>query len=119
MALSTLVGVEAVNGHKVAHSNAEGVFQDANTQSHHIAINYQHNILAFKFQHGTVLEEGVNGCQIVDAIATLKIMLEQFQARVPSVYNETTIAHLQSAIDAQNARTADRQARGVEGTREV
>jgi hypothetical protein len=42
-------------------------------------------------------------------------LFESLNDAFPSSYNETSLAHIENAIQAQNLRTADRIARGVEG----
>ena len=68
------------------------------------------------FQHGPVKEVGSNGTTIELVISALIARLEGFQ-RGPfaSDYNSRAIGHLSAARQALEERTANRQARGVEG----
>lgn len=66
------------------------------------------------FQDGPAAE-GVNG---LTNEALLKVLIHRtkiLDSQFPSEHNKQAIAALESALAALNARTADRQARGVEG----
>jgi len=69
------------------------------------------------FQNGPVKEFGVNGCHQEDLLAIVIDRLESFQAG-PYKCRENALAltKIQEAMHWLNHRTADRQARGVEGT---
>lgn len=70
-----------------------------------------------KFQDGPVPEVGVTGVSIESVIAVLIHRLEDFQAGPFScVENHSAIFHLELAMKSLQHRTADRVARGVEGT---
>ncbi|WP_375180554.1 hypothetical protein [Enterococcus rotai] len=68
-----------------------------------------------KWQEGPVKEVGVNGVQIVDVLQVAKDRLEDLNKEFPCRENAVTITKLDEAIMWQNKRTADREARGVEG----
>ena len=68
------------------------------------------------FQDGPIKEAGVNGIQNEPVIAILIDRLKYLDGLFPSEYNKAAIHHLQSALDSLEARTKDRQNRGVEGT---
>lgn len=68
------------------------------------------------FQNGPVKEFGVNGCFMEDLLAICIDRLRSFQAG-PFACRENALAltKLEEAMHWLNHRTADRQARGVEG----
>lgn len=68
-----------------------------------------------KWQDGPIKEVGENGAQVVDVIKEAKERLEGLNKDFPCHENAMTITKLDEAIMWQNKRTADREARGVEG----
>lgn len=72
-------------------------------------------IVKFTIQSDPIGEVGINGCQAVDMLEYVKCLFESLNDAFPSSYNETTIAHIENAIQAQHLRTQDRINRGVEG----
>ena len=70
-----------------------------------------------KFQKGPIKENGVNGCHNEDLIA---IVLDRLQCLNQGDFkcreNSIAITKLEEAMMWLNKRTADRKARGVEGT---
>jgi hypothetical protein len=61
--------------------------------------------------------QGQTGAQVVDLIDVAIDRLEAFQGTAfASSYNEASLSHLRAARGAQDARTHDRERRGVEGT---
>jgi len=72
-----------------------------------------------KFQKGPIKEVGVNGITERDLLEIIKHRLSSFQASpFKSEYNHQALKAVQDAIDALDARTKDRENRGVEGTNE-
>jgi len=72
------------------------------------------------FQKGPVKENGVNGCHQEDLIAIVIDRLQCFQAGdFACSENAEALKKLQEALLWLNSRTADRQARGVEGKSEL
>jgi hypothetical protein len=68
------------------------------------------------FQNGPIQEVGVNGCQNEDLIAIVIDRLRSFQdGPFPCRENAIAITKLEETLHWLNHRTADRQARGVEG----
>ncbi|KAB7752772.1 hypothetical protein [Mycolicibacterium mucogenicum] len=58
-----------------------------------------------------------NGAFVEDIIAAAADRLQYYQdSRFASKYNATALLHLDEALRALNARTADREDRDVEGT---
>jgi len=71
------------------------------------------------FQHGPVNEVGVNGCHQEHLLQIVIDRLEAFQSgEYRNGDNANALYHVQTALDALNARTKERKARGVEGTNE-
>ena len=57
-----------------------------------------------------------NGAQTEDVITAAMLRLEFYESgKFSSPYNAAALDHLQEALNALNARTADREERGVEG----
>lgn len=61
-----------------------------------------------------------NGAFVETVIAIAKSRLEYYQtSKFASDYNSRAIRHLEAALEALHERTADREARNVEGTHNV
>ena len=72
-------------------------------------------IVKFTIQSDPIGEVGVNGVQALDMLKYVKCLFESLNEAYHSHYNDTTIAHIENAIQAQHLRTKDRLKRGVEG----
>lgn len=75
--------------------------------------------IRIKFQLGPVKEFGQNGCQIEDVVRILIKRLEGFNRKDGPFRcreNSLVITKLEEAVHWLNHRTAEREARGVEGT---
>lgn len=69
------------------------------------------------FQKGPIGETGVNGCQNEDLLAIVIDRLEYFQNGLYACReNALALTKIQEALHWLEARTADREERGVEGT---
>lgn len=69
-----------------------------------------------EFQHGPVKEGRRQGCQNEQVLAIVIDRLAGFQGgQFPCIENAEAINHLKNAMTCLQARTADREARGVEG----
>ena len=69
------------------------------------------------FQHGSVQDEGVNGCRLEDLIDILVDKLLDFQGRnAACTENETAVHHLSLAKAALEQRRKLREQQGVLGT---
>ena len=69
-----------------------------------------------QFQYGPIKEAGVSG---ITSESLLVVLLDRtliLDSRFPCPENKQAIEYMQKALDAFNARTKDRQTRGVEGT---
>ena len=133
MALETLQGVmktpsglNIIDMNALKNSNPElfpngnqmdyKVFEETIRPHNFIYVRHDVNSLSFTFQNGPVKENGVNGCQVTDILEVVKVIFEGLNEQHPHIENALTVAHIEAALEAQRRRTADREARGVEGT---
>lgn len=88
--------------------------------NHHFAICEQNSTVPLqiiKMQHGPISECGINGIQNVDLINIVIDNLQHFQSgNFCCRENAIALTHLETALLWLNKRTAERKARGVEGT---
>lgn len=108
MALETMKDVKSINGVEITRTYA-------NIEGRPIFVDDDQNLIAFKIQNGPVKEVGVNGCQVEDVVAVAKHIVEQLNTKFPCRENAMMITKLDEAIMWSKKRTADRQARQVEG----
>lgn len=73
------------------------------------------NTISFTIQDGPIKEHGVNGCQVVDLIKVSHHIISKLNNLYPCEENSRTIRNLADALQAQEDRTKNREARGVEG----
>jgi hypothetical protein len=72
------------------------------------------------FQNGPIGVVGTNGITHEVLLAILIDRLECFQdSKYANEYNQRALEHLTNALNALIARTAEREARGVEGTHKL
>lgn len=114
MALETLKGIKTIGGFAVHEDSkdASGPWEEGGP---FVAVHHGDNTLAFKLQNGPIKEHGVNGCQVDTIISAALLIVKGLNANFPSSYNKECIHGLETAIDALERRTKDREARGVEG----
>lgn len=110
MALETLKGIEYIAGHKVSRVRNFGIVHEK------IEIDQENGVISFKIQNGPIKENGVNGCQVDAIIETARLIISGLDDKMPCKENKTALLYLDAAIHELNIRTADRVARGVEGT---
>ncbi len=72
-------------------------------------------VIKFTIQSDPISEVGVNGCQVLDILKYTKCLFESLNEAFPCRENSLTITKIEEAIHWQDARTKDRQKRGVEG----
>lgn len=73
--------------------------------------------LLLSWQDGPIQNGEFTGATLEAVIVACKQRLSAFQStELGSAHNETALDHLEAALEALYARTADRRARGVEGT---
>ena len=135
MALETLKGIKTINGEHIVDMVAlkdthPEMFRPDGSMHYHlfeqmirphnfIYVRHDVNSLSFTIQNGPIKEVGKNGCQVEDIIAVAKTIVEGLQAKFPCRENAMMITKLDEAIMWSKKRTADRQARGVEGKSEA
>jgi len=73
------------------------------------------NKVTFTIQDGTIKSSGVNGIQVTDMLEYIKDVYKSLNGSFPCRENSLTITKIEEAIHWQDARTKDRENRGVEG----
>lgn len=132
MAIETLKGVTKLGGCEVVvmddlrekypdKFNASGAmdyawFEKEVRPGKFVYIRNDVNSIAFTIQNGPTRKKGVNGCQVNALIDAAKHMLEGLNKKFPCRENSIVITKLEEALMWLDKRTADRVARGVEGT---
>lgn len=92
-------------------NDADGNPAGGITQGNGFTISWQNGPLG----RGEVRKEP-SGAFVEDVITAAKARIEYYQAsRFACEHNAAAIAHLELALEVLNARTADREARQVEG----
>lgn len=82
--------------------------------------DFNEHLVEISFQNGPIKENGVNGCQNEDLIAIIIDRLEGFQnTEFKCRENAIAITKLEEALMWLEKRTANRIARGVEGTNKI
>jgi len=135
MALETLKGIDKINGVKVVvmddlrekypeKFNESGSmdykwFEKEIRPTNFIYVRHDVNSLSFTFQNGPIKENGINGCQVTDALALLKHVYEGLNKKYPCRENAMTITKLDEALMWQDKRTKDREQRNVEGRNQL
>jgi len=87
--------------------------------SPYIGIDYEANRISFTLQKGPIKENGVNGCQIDDAIRELRNTLFGLNNMYECEENNYALYGLDSALAWMEQHTKNREARGVEGKNEL
>jgi hypothetical protein len=122
MALETLKGVSELGGFAVMQDrvmDGEAVDWQATDEQRKlqpIYIDHDVNMLSFRIQDGPVKENGVNGCQVDTLIHAARHIVGKLNENFPCEENRSCLKGLDKAIGALEARTANREKRGVEGT---
>ena len=108
----------------MAPKQIEGVMPEANLPHTFITIENATDdkgvapIVSFTVQSDPIGEVGVNGCQAVDMLEYVGHLFSSLNDAFPCPENHETLNAIQTALDAQAQRTANRIARGVEGKNE-
>ena len=84
-----------------------------------IYLRLDKNSISFTLQNGPVKENGVNGCQVDSLIHAAMQIISKLNDKFPCPENDLAVSSLITAINALKARTANREARGVEGTNQA
>ena len=74
------------------------------------------NSLSFTLQDGPIKESGINGVQVDTLIHAARQIIHGFNKKIPCRENALALTRLDEALHWLNARTKDREQRGVEGT---
>ena len=72
--------------------------------------------VTFQIQDGPIKENGYNGCQVDELIAFTCELLQGLNKDLPARETSLAVTKLQEAQHWLDARTKDRETRGVEGT---
>jgi hypothetical protein len=76
--------------------------------------------LTLPFQYGPIAEAGVNGMTLEVLLAICIDQLEGYQSsKFANDYNKEALHFCRYALDQLEARTREREARGVEGTHKL
>jgi hypothetical protein len=98
------------------YTNAIHEAEGKPTQGHLYVTTAGTDVQTTRFQMGPVKEHGVNGTTNEHLIAILIDRIGFLNTQFASPHNEKALGHLQMALAALEARTAERLARQVEGT---
>jgi len=112
MALETLKEYKVINGQNI--HDITGPLRASKKDFIHV--DFDKNTILFKVQNGPIKENGVNGCQVEDLIAVCETIIKEFNTKYPNTFGEQIYLGLHHAMDWSKKRTADREARAVEGT---
>jgi hypothetical protein len=82
----------------------------------HIYLRHDVNSLSFTFQKGPIKENGANGVQVDTLIEAARAILSGLNVSHPCQENAAALVSLGDALGHLSSRTANREARGVEGT---
>lgn len=85
----------------------------------YVSVDHDANAITFKIQNGPIKEVGENGCQVDELIYIARCIISGLNTRYPCRENSCAITKIDEALHWLRARTADREARGVEGTNKV
>lgn len=115
MALESLKNVTEINGEKISY--VQNISEYLNTAEKINGIVHDDaNCLFFKIQQGPIREAGKNGVQVEDVIAVALHIVTELNNNFPCEENDMMISHLGYAVMWSKNRTANREARNVEGT---
>lgn len=112
MALETLKGVTEIGGFEVH----EYCYDQEEAYPSFVQLDQQDNTITFKIQNGPIKENGVNGCQVDTLIHAARHIIHELNKKYPCAENVSANTYLRHALECLEKRTADREARGVEGT---
>jgi len=131
MALETLIGVTEVGGYDIVNmdelrtSNPEMFRPDGSMHYHmfeekirpfkHIYVRHDKNSISFTLQNGPIGENGANGCQVDALIHVARAIIDGLNKKYPCRENSLALTKLDEAVHWLDARTKDREKRGVEG----
>ena len=127
--INSLKGVTEINGKRVMTNEERPLLPggsvdwekfDRMREEFPICIDHEKDMISFKMLTKAASEGGnLANAQLTELIATAKMMLEYLDDKFPCDENYHTIFHLDEALKRQEERTANREARGVEGKNEA
>ena len=106
----------------MSQDNQNHLHIDHNGVTTHMHVGFGNNAeftLNVSFQNSPVKEHGVNGATSEDLLAVLIHRTEILNGNFPCEENALAISHLKHALAVFEARTHNRQARGVEGENKI
>ena len=128
--IESLKGLKEINGHKICvmdelrekfpeKFNESGAmdykwFESEYRDQFDIFLRQDKDSLSFNIMTAPA-KEGGKGCQFTVLISTALTMLKHLNSIYPCRENSITITKLEEALMWQEARTKDREKRGVEG----
>lgn len=113
MGIETLAGLKQIGENRIC----EIQWSEHNRKEPFIFVDHELGIISFKMQRAPIRECGaVHGCQWTVLIEVAAKILEGLNEKFPCKENEHTKHHLTESLRWQDARTKDREKRGVEGT---
>ena len=98
----------------VANAYIKYPYLDSNGNHEFIGVGSSGSSLTVKLQDGAIGENGINGIQLTDLLCIVKDVYKELNASFPCRENSLTITKIEEAIHWQDARTKDRESRGVE-----
>ena len=114
MALEIFKGVKDIGGFSIWQEELK--VRDIIEVDEFVAIDHSQNTIYFQIQNGPIKESGINGCQVDTLLHAARKIIQGFTEEWPNTYNKHAIRHITEAIECLEARTKDREERGVEGT---
>ena len=81
----------------------------------YVKVNHDTNEITFKIQNGPIKEVGENGCQVDMMVYISRCIISGLNQKFPCRENSCAITKLDEAGHWLDARTKDREVRGVEG----
>lgn len=123
MALETLKGVKELGGFVVMaerpkkdDGSTDWEKFDEQRKSEPVYIDHEKGMISFRIQDGPVKEKGVNGCQVGTLIHAAYEIIAGLNKQFPCRENSLALTKLEEALMWLQARTKNRERRGVEGS---
>lgn len=109
--------LQTPSGLIVSHTKSETVApgHDYDIYAQDIPDGPLRSLTSIDFQNGPIPVAGINGITNEDLLIILIHRTQTLNAQYPCAENEAAIEFMNKALDAFEARTANRKVRGVEG----
>lgn len=88
---------------------------DSTGENQYLGVHASGAAFTCSLQDGPIGEVGVNGMQLTEVLDFVKEVFKELNSAYPCRENSLTITKIEEAIHWQDARTKDRESRGVEG----